>query len=750
MNSFSVIYWSSTQDPAHEVVLTNLCQKVVSYSSFSQGLDGLKQNHFDVLLIASNFEKKTVINFLENLKKRHKNLPVIVFSHDYDYREEYLKNGATDCVPSNLFQTEFLRHLFLTVRRNADLIRQKRESSIQYKKLENRIGTIVSNTPIILFMLDLSGVFKMGLGKLWERFKVNRQFVLGQKLTEVYHEYPALVDAYRQALKGKIQSISININDIIFEIILTPVLNHQREVKEILGLAHDVTERARSEMSLLKAKKLAEDASKIKQEFIANMSHEIRTPMNAIVGFTNLLDETELSKIQQDYVNSVKVSGENLMGLINSILDFSTIESGNIRSQQETFDLNHVVNSIEKVLFLKINEKKISFIQKIDKDVPTELIGDANRLYQILSNLSANSLKFTEKGEVGLRVSLVNVTESIATLSFEVHDTGIGIPSHMIHRVFDSFVQVNPESNRKYGGTGLGLSIVKKIVHQLNGSIKLESQLNKGTNITVTLPFEVTNDFVNKNQKQVSRNSDLKLPSGLKILLVEDNVMNQKLVLMIFKRYPVQVDLAENGLEAIKALKTNDYDVLLMDIQMPEMDGIEATKIIRREFGPSKRNTPIIAMTAHAFQEELDKCMMVGMNGHIVKPIEVENVIQVINDSLLTNQEELYDMSYLNDLFEGDQTMINEIVMTFEQEIPILFEDLSRAIEQSNADAVSRLAHKAKSSFKMFGMEKSLKALVKMENDGKKGDLTAVNTLFELVSDHFQKNIKKIKSSTIQ
>jgi signal transduction histidine kinase/DNA-binding response OmpR family regulator len=752
MISPSVIYWCTSKEQSSAAVIGEVSQKIVCFDDLTKGIEELKINHYDVVLVSAGFDVEEIKIFLGKIKKRHKNIPILVFRSSYNQREEIIDAGAIDCFLQKLISEEVIYHLMNTAIRGADLLRQKRESMVQLRRLENRINTIVGNTPIILFMLDTSGVFKMGLGKLWDQFKVNKQFVLGQNIVEVYHEYPAVVDAYECAKKGEIQNVSVNINDIIFEIVLTPVLDSKDEVREILGLAHDVTQRARSEMSLLKAKKLAEDAAKMRQEFIANMSHEIRTPMNAIVGFTNLLEETELNHIQDGYVHAVKISSESLLGLINSILDFSKIESGLLNHDHESFDLKHVINSIDQVLMLKIQEKKISFKQEVAKNVPKELQGDSNRLYQVLSNLLANSVKFTEKGEVSLKISLVEQTDNVALLSFKVTDTGIGIPSHMIDRIFDSFIQVQSDSNRKYGGTGLGLSIVKKIVRQLKGEIKVESKLRHGSTFTVTVPFKLAENFSERKKKLKAASPKLRLPKGLRILLVEDNLMNQKLVLLILSKFPVIVEMAENGVEAIKALKANEYDVVLMDIQMPMMDGIEATKLIRNTFSDKKKNVPIIAMTAHAFQEELDKCLLVGMNNHVIKPIDVENFITTINKSLQGQQEDpfLLDLSYLRSILGNDQAMITEVIDSFKVETPHILSKMKEAVTSRDSDKIGKMAHKAKASFKMFGMEKAVSALVKLESDAKLDDLSQVEMLENVVVDQFNKAIEILKFKNVK
>lgn len=767
----AVLYWCAKDDQLDNLSLNEVCRSIKKCHKLSQGLDQLSIHHFDVLLVSDVFAYEEVLLFLKRLKSKYKNIPVVVVREDYSSRDELLKLGASDCFAKHLFSAGFLDHVLNSAIERAEISRQKQDSIVHLKRLENRIGTIVRNTPVILFMLDTAGVFKVGLGKLWDQFKVNKQFVLGQKLVEIYHEYPAIIDAYNQALKGSVQSLSVNINDIVFEIILTPVLSSNQKVKEILGLAHDVTQRVHSEMSLIKAKKLAENTAKLKQEFIANMSHEIRTPMNAIVGFTNLLEETKMNGLQGGYVHAVKVSSESLLGLIDDILDFSKIESGDQTLSKSSFNVHGLVNSIDKVLSLKVREKKIAFRREIAKEVPLELIGDSNKLHQVLTNLLANSVKFTKKGEVLLKVDLLNLHNRDALISFQVTDTGIGIPDHMVKKIFDSFVQVNSESNRKYGGAGLGLSIVKKIVRQLNGTIKMDSTLNRGSTFTVSVPFKIAKNFV--GQKSRHSKLDLRLPNGLKILLAEDNLMNQKLVLMILNDFDVAVDLAENGVEAVKAIRQNDYDLVLMDIQMPEMDGIEATRIIRTELTWDKKDIPIIAMTAHAFQQEIDKCRLVGMNDCVLKPINKEkfintmnscmseydkkskkggqnHLLQEVNDGGLIaikkedgeKQADLslndnFDLSYLRSLLNEDQKMIEEIIATFQEEVPVILAELTSSIQAQDFFKIAKTAHKAKASFNVFGMEKVVKALLEIELACKRNDLSKLTELSHMIHEEY-------------
>ena len=748
-HSTNVLYWCKEVSPQKKVALESAAKSLALGASEEDVLQQLKTNHVDILLISKEISGGALEELIVKLKKRFRNLVIIAEQKDYRSRDNLLRLGVSDVLIDALWQPEVLGHIFLSAARYVDLDRQRRESVFQFKKLENRLNTIMKNTPVILFMLDAEGKFTMGTGKLFDKFKVDKQFVIGQKLKEVYHAYPSFIEAFSETQKGSIQKFTITINEVIFEIVLTPVMDRNEELSEVFGIASDVTERVQSEFSLIKGKQMAEEAARVKQEFIANMSHEIRTPLNAIIGFVNLLYDSSLDEVQLDYVASAQMASENLMSLINSILDFSKIENGTLRHESEEFNLKHVINSIDKVLSLKVLEKKIDFEVEVKESVPLELVGDPNRLYQIVTNLLANSVKFTETGGVKLIVAADQQVLDQVNVEFTVIDTGIGIPEHMQSKVFESFTQVNSESNRKYGGTGLGLSIVKKIVEQLKGKISMESQPLKGTTFKVVLPFKVAEVPAARKKKLIAVKGDLKLPEGIKILLAEDNLMNQKLVLQILKNFSVQTDLAETGLEAVKAHRSNKYDLILMDIQMPEIDGIEATAIIRNELEADRRDVPIIAMTAHAFQEELQKCLQVGMNDHVIKPINVDSFIQAINKAISgqgKNKQDSYSLDYLKEMFGRDELVIRDILQTFILEAPELIGEMKVKYRDQEFEALGRIAHKAKSSFKMLGMTEVVLQLQEIEKRVKSNTKVDVSEQIKSVEAAFHQLEPMIKT----
>ena len=365
----------------------------------------------------------------------------------------------------------------------------------------------------------------------------------------------------------------------------------------------------------------------VKENFLANMSHEIRTPLNAILGFTNILQKTRLENEQKDYVDIIQRSGDNLLSIVNDILDLSKIEAGMLRIEEAPFRVSDIISTVETMLNPRAEEKNLKLFVNLDADVPEIVSGDAVRLTQILVNLVSNSIKFTEDGGVYLRVTMLKKENNTAKLEFLVRDTGIGIPAEKQLTIFDRFEQAEAETTRRFGGTGLGLSIVKNLVELQKGTITLFSNPGHGSSFTVELSFNICDGerTVREIKRHVAISDNNK--SRIRILIAEDNSMNQRLIRHLLKSRGYNFDLVFNGVQAIESLKKQSYDMVLMDIQMPEMDGYSATRQIREEL---KLNIPVIAMTAHAMSGEKEKCIKSGMNDYISKPINEEILFDII------------------------------------------------------------------------------------------------------------------------
>ncbi|MES2387784.1 MAG: ATP-binding protein [Bacteroidota bacterium] len=374
---------------------------------------------------------------------------------------------------------------------------------------------------------------------------------------------------------------------------------------------------------LEKAKKLAEESARIKDEFLANMSHEIRTPMNAILGFTGLLQEQQMSPEQEEFVEIIKTSGQNLLVIINDILDFSKIESGKMTLESTDFSLRTVQELVLSSMRPRLLEKNLELVIETDPNIPDDLLGDPVRFNQILMNLLSNAIKFTEHGQIALRSRVILNDVSACTIQFEVSDTGIGIQEGKLDYIFESFTQASSSTTRKFGGTGLGLAIVKRLVELHGGHITVSSKPSIGSSFVFTLPYKKPASRV-KTGPGLSNGKKSGGIEGLRVLLAEDNLMNQKLVMRLLKSHSCECQVVENGHKAIEKLLTNPFDIVLMDIQMPEMDGYEATRIIRQDI---KSAIPIIAFSAHAIVSEREKCLSLGMNDYVSKPFNPEELV---------------------------------------------------------------------------------------------------------------------------
>ena len=405
-------------------------------------------------------------------------------------------------------------------------------------------------------------------------------------------------------------------------------------LRGVMNWFMDINELTLQAEDLKKARDAAEASTRAKSEFLANMSHEIRTPMNAILGLLHLAQETELSDTQEEYLQKIEDAAKSLLRIINDILDFSKIEAGRLEMEEVDFNLIDVLQTVANINSTKAGEKGLKYTLQVAPDTPVGLVGDPVRLTQILSNLSSNAIKFTAKGQVTLEVSIAEEKPDSVTLKFETRDTGIGLSSAQLKNLFQAFTQADTSHTRRFGGTGLGLTICKRLAEMMGGRIWVESVPEAGSTFAFTAAFGIQalgGRYREKalNLKKINEKpAVIKEYAGARILLVEDNEVNQLVASRILKNAGLEVDIANNGLEGVRMVQEKAYDLVLMDIQMPEMDGHQATAEIR-SLGRFN-NLPIVAMTAHAMSGDHESSLQAGMNDHITKPINLQELFTAL------------------------------------------------------------------------------------------------------------------------
>jgi len=502
----------------------------------------------------------------------------------------------------------------------------------------------------------------------------------------------------------------------------------------IIGFSQDITDRIKAEKELMIAKQITEQASKAKEIFLANMSHEIRTPMNGILGVARLLDKSHLGIEQKNYVRLITESANNLLVIVNDVLDVEKIASGKFELEHIPFRLADKVLLTIQSFEYKAEEKLIAL--KFDDHLPADLVvvGDPYRLGQILNNLLGNALKFTVQGKIVISATLQSQGDDVVVM-FSVADTGIGIGQDRIDEIFNPFVQASNDIARKYGGTGLGLSICKSLIEMQGGEVNVHSVINEGTVFSFTIKYKPGSVSMLDEEK---KDEEVITDTGIrKVLVAEDVVLNQFLVKHMLEAWGIEVDIANNGLEAIDKLRAHDYDVILMDIQMPEMDGITATGLIREMPNKQKASIPIIALTANALKGDSDRYLKAGMNGYISKPYTEKMLHTALRSAAYPTSftappapkseevnvqpaadgdERLYDLSLLWSVANDDEEFIKKILGTYMDTVPADIDMLDKAMAKRDWETVGKQAHKIKPAIDYMGIV-ALKAVIrKMES----------------------------------
>ncbi|HMU09654.1 MAG TPA: ATP-binding protein [Ferruginibacter sp.] len=569
---------------------------------------------------------------------------------------------------------------------------------------------------------------------------VSREKLLGTDFFNYFTEPDKARKGYKEVFaKGFVADYPLTIRDHKLTDVLFNGSVYKDETGNVLGVvvvARDITEQKRIEKEFTEAKvfaelateiaevakskaenavRIAEDAVKAKQQFLSNMSHEIRTPMNAIIGFTKVLLKTDLTAKQREYLIAIKLSGDSLIVLINDILDLAKVDAGKMIFEEIPFKMEASIAAMLHLFETKIQEKNLVLVKDYDQKIPLVLLGDPVRLHQIILNLVSNAVKFTTTGKITVSIHLLKEDEDKVSIEFGVTDTGIGIAEDKIVKIFDNFQQASSGTSRLYGGTGLGLAIVKQLVEPQGGSIRVESTPGKGSIFSFILDFKKTTAEAELDMEMVELSTELK---NIKVLVVEDIALNQLLMKTLLDDFGFERDIAANGKIAIEKLETQSYDVILMDLQMPEMNGFEATEYIRNKMNS---RIPIIALTADVTTVDLAKCKAVGMNDYIAKPVDerllYSKIINLVKKPALLKNTELneneqaepkkikcIDLEYLIHRTKSDPKLMTEMISLYLEQTPPLVSAMKQSLKDKDWESLHSVAHKMIPSFSIMGI----------------------------------------------
>ncbi len=603
----------------------------------------------------------------------------------------------------------------------------------QYVKKGSFYEAVVEDGSDIIFIVDYEGTIRYHNTAVHKTLGYRPKSLNGRNFFD--YILPETVDVLkRQFKKSQQRAYTQNIefqflcHDYSYRFLEFNAINlkHKEGLDGFILDCRDIAQRKENEAELVRLQKA-------KEQFLANISHEIRTPMNGIAGMAGLLGQNPSPEERETYLNAIKHSAENLKLIINDILDLAAIESGKLSFEKIAFNLKDFLPSLISTFMYQAREKRISLDYHIDENLNKILVGDPVRLNQILINLISNAVKFTHTGSIKVLCTADREQKGICWVRIEVTDSGVGIPQDKLNTIFESFSQADASVTRKYGGSGLGLTIVKQLVELQKGRITVTSKENEGSSFTVLVPYGIgrkgaVTQSSPKNEKALKAVN----ASQLVVLLVEDNDINRLYAKSILKNWQCYTDTAENGLVAIEKIKNQAYDVVLMDIQMPVMDGYETTKAIRLMNSPM-RDVPVIALTANATKADVEKCIAAGMNDYLPKPFTPDDLYRKLfieqkispkhkvklKGTTITPVNQLYNLDYLRSVSGNNEEFIREMVLTFTQTIPPLLVEMKQALNDSDWPKLARQAHQIKPSFTLMGLTELRSNILFIEENSK-------------------------------
>ena len=664
-----------------------------------------------------------------------------------------------------------------------DLTEQKRAA----ESLENSLKEISDykyalDESSIVAVTDQKGIIKYANDNFCKTSKYTREELIGSDhriISSQYHAKEFIRDLWKRITKGKIWRGELKNkgkDGSIYwvDTTIVPFLNKQGKPYQYVAIKTDITQRKIDEIELLEAKVAAElatgvaeeakckaenatriavDAVKAKQQFLSNMSHEIRTPMNAIIGFTKVMLKTNLTTKQNEYLTAIKLSGDALIVLINDILDLAKVDAGKIKFEQIPFKMALSISAMLHLFETKIQEKNLLLVKEYDNKIPEVLLGDPVRLHQVILNLVSNAVKFTSEGKITVRIRLQKEDSEKVKIEFSVSDTGIGIAKNKTGKIFETFQQATSGTSRIFGGTGLGLAIVKQLVEQQGGNVIVKSTLGEGSVFSFVLSFLKTTIEMESESEIMELDTKIK---NIKVLVAEDMALNQLLMKTLLDDFGFERDIAANGKIAIEKLKAKAYDIILMDLQMPIMNGFEATEYIRNILNS---NIPIIALTADVTTADLERCKAVGMNDYIAKPLDERILYRKIVDLVKkplpgkTNQKDLKDqraasagmkayetrpkdemagqeeglgigentkcinLDYLKKRTKSDPNLMMEMISLYLEQTMPLINSMKQSLKEKDWNSLGAAIHQMIPTFSLMGISKDFENMAKQVHD---------------------------------
>jgi len=625
-----------------------------------------------------------------------------------------------------------------------------------YVKRGGFFKAVVEDGSDIIFIVDYSGLILYHNPSVNETLGYRPNALVGKNFFDFIlpSSLPVFKKAYQSSTRRKFnESIEFQFlcKDKSYKYLEFNSINlfQKEKIKGLILDCRDIAQRKKDAEELLRAQKA-------KELFLANISHEIRTPINGIAGMASLLSQSPNIDEQATYLHAIQSAADNLKVIINDILDLASIESGKLKLEEIGFNLNDLLHSLVNTFSFQASEKNIELHYQLDVNANQIFIGDPVRLNQILLNLISNALKFTHTGSISISCHVKKKETKKYLLTFEVRDTGIGIPKDKLATIFESFSQADPSVTRKYGGTGLGLTIVKQLVELQHGSIHVKSEEGTGSTFSFTIPYQLgSRDNI---KGHLTKGSPL-LKKSLKdfsVLLVEDNDINRLYASSILKIWDCKIDIAENGYVAVEKIKNEDYDIVLMDIQMPVMDGFEATKAIRAS-APPKNQLPIIALTANATRKDIEQCLASGMNDCIPKPFTPEDLYNklvryktgAIKHRPKPNSvpvKKIVDLAYLRNISNNNQKFIDDMIIAFQESIPKSIQEIKVNAQAGEWTLLARAIHKVKPSLTLIGLQSCReKALVLEDLAKQQKDIDKIPSLAGKLCEELGRALRELQ-----